>query len=43
MQMSYCLHMRFLVDMAYLKEPVGNAVQMVSFTRKKRHVQPSVK
>ena len=26
-----------LVDLAYLKEPVVNAFQVVSFTRKKRH------
>ena len=32
-----------LVDLAYLKEPVVNAFQVVSFTRKKRHFQPSVK
>ena len=43
MQMSYGLYMRFLIDMAYLKEPVVRAVQVVSFTRKKCHVQPSVK
>ena len=43
MQMNYGLYMRFLVDMAYLKESVLNAVQMVSFTRRKRHVQPSAK
>ena len=43
MQMSYGLYMRFLNDMAYLTEPVVNAVQVVSITRKKRHVQPSVK
>ena len=30
MQMSYGLYMRFLVDMAYLKEPVVNAVQVVA-------------
>ena len=29
MQMSYGLYMRILVDMAYLKEPVVNAVQVV--------------
>ena len=33
----------FLVDLAYLKEPVVNAFQVVSFTRKKRHFQPIVK
>ena len=43
MQMSYSLYRRFLVDLAYLKEPVVNALQVVSLTRKKRHVQPSVK
>ena len=43
MQMSYGLYMRFLVDMAYLKKPVVNAVQVVALTRKKRLVQPSVK
>ena len=43
MQMSYCLFRRFFVDLAYLKEPVVNAFQVVSFTRKKRHFQPSVK
>ena len=32
-----------LVDLAYLKEPVVNAFQVVSFARKKRHFQPSVK
>ena len=34
---------RFLVDEAYLKEPVVNAFQVVSFMRKKRHFQPRVK
>ena len=43
MQMSYGLYRRFLVDLAYFKEPVVNAFQVVSFTRKKRHLQPSVK
>ena len=43
MQMSYGLYWRFLVDLAYLKEPVVNAYQVVSFTRKKRRFQPSVK
>ena len=43
MQMSYGLYSRFLVDLAYLKEPVVKAFQVVSFTRKKRHLQPSVK
>ena len=43
MQMSYGLYRRFYVDLAYLKEPVVNAFQMVSFTRKKRHFQQSVK
>ena len=43
MQMSYGLNRRFLVDLAYLKEPEVNAFQVVSFTRKKRHFQPSVK
>ena len=41
--MSYGLYKRFLVDLAYLKEPVVNALQTVSFTCKKRHVQSSVK
>ena len=36
MQMSYGLYRRFLVDLAYLKELVVNAFQVVSFTRKKR-------
>ena len=31
------LYRRFLVDLAYLKEPVVNAFHVVSFTRKKRH------
>ena len=35
MQMSYGLYRGFLVDLAYLKEPVVNAFQVVSFTRKK--------
>ena len=35
--MSYGLYWRFLVDLAYLKESVENAFQVVSFTRKKRH------
>ena len=43
MQMSYDLYWRFLVDLAYLKEPAVNAFQVVSFTRNKRHFQPSVK
>ena len=43
MQMGYGLYRRFLVDFAYLKEPVVNAFQVVSFTRKKHHFQPSVK
>ena len=43
MQMSYGLYRCFLVDLAYLKEPVVNAIQVVSFTRKKRHFQPGVK
>ena len=43
MQMSYGLYRRFLVDLACLKEPAVNAFQVVSFTRKKRHFQPSVK
>ena len=34
---------RFLVDLAYLKDPVVNAYQVVSSTQKKRHFQPSVK
>ena len=42
MKMSYDLYRR-LVDLAYLKQPVVNAFQVVSFTRKKRHFQPSVK
>ena len=42
MQMSYCLYWRLLVDLAYLKEPVGNAFLVVSFTLKIRHFQPSV-
>ena len=41
--MSYGLYTRFLVDLAYLKETVVNAFQLVSFMRKKRHFQPSVK
>ena len=43
MKMSYGLYMRFIVDLAYLKELVVNAFQVVSFTRNKRHLQPSVK
>ena len=43
MQMSYGLYRRFVVDLAYLKEQVVNAFQVVSFTRKKRHFEPSVK
>ena len=43
MQMSYGLYMRFWVDLAYLKVPVVNAFQVVSFTRKERHFQPNVK
>ena len=43
MQMSYCLFRRFLVDLAYSKEPVVYAFQVDSFTRKKLHFQPSVK
>ena len=35
MQMSYGLYRRFLVDLAYLKEPVVNAFQVVSFTRER--------
>ena len=42
MQMSHGLYRRFLVDLAYLKEPVENAFQVISFTRKQRHFQPSV-
>ena len=42
MQMSYGLYRRFLVDLANLKESVVNAIQVVSFMRKKRHFQPSV-
>ena len=42
MQMSYGLYRRFLVDLVYLKETVVNAFHVVSFTRKKRHFQPSV-
>ena len=37
MQMSYGLYWRFLIDLAYLKEPVVHAFQMVSFARKKSH------
>ena len=43
MQMSYGLYRRFLVDLADLKESIVNDFQVVSFTRKKRHFQPSVK
>ena len=43
MQMSYGLYSCFLVDLAFLKEPVVNAFLVVPFTRKKRHFQPSVK
>ena len=43
MQMSYGLYTRFLVDLAYLKEAVVNAFQLVSFMRKKRNFQPSIK
>ena len=43
MQMSNGLYRRFVEDLAYLKQPVVNAFQVVSFTRKKRHFQPSVK
>ena len=32
-----------LIDLAYLKGPVVSAFQVVSFTRKKHHFQPSVK
>ena len=41
--MSYGLCRRLLVDLTYLKEPAVNAFQVVSFTRKIRHFQPSVK
>ena len=37
------LYRHFLVDLAYLKEPVVNAFQVVLFTQKKGHFQPSVK
>ena len=43
MQMSYGLYRRFFVDLAYSKEPIENAFLVVLFTRKKRHIQPSVK
>ena len=43
MQMSYGLYMCFLVDLAYFKESLENAFLEVSFTRRKRHFQPSVK
>ena len=39
MKMSYSLYRRVFVDLAYLKEPVVNAFQVVSFTRKKSHSQ----
>ena len=42
MQMSNGICRRFLVELAYLKEPVVNAFEVVSLTRKKRHFQPSV-
>ena len=41
--MSYDLYRRFLADLAYLKEPVVNTFQVVSFTQTKRHLQSSVK
>ena len=43
MQISYGIYGRFLVDLAYLKEPVVNEVQVASYTRKKRHFQSTVK
>ena len=38
MQVSFCLYWRLLIDFAYFKESIANAVQVASFTRKKRHL-----
>ena len=42
MQVSYGVYWRLLIDLAYLKEELENTVLVVSFTREKRHFQPSV-